>query len=44
MVLNNRETSSVGERAVRVNVESDLVNSLWYRGTHRRCPVVALRI
>ena len=33
MVLNNRETSSVGERAARVNVESDLVNSLWYRAT-----------
>ena len=33
MVLNNRETSSVGERAARVYVESETVNSLWYKAT-----------
>ena len=41
MVLNNSETSSVGERAARVNVESDLVNCLWYKATPPRsshCP------
>ena len=33
MVLNNHKTSFVGKRAALVNVERDLVNSLWYRAS-----------
>ena len=33
MVLNNGKTSSVGEWAARINVDSDLVNGLWYMAT-----------